>query len=349
MTTQDHYEILQVHPKADAAAIEAAYRRLIDQYDPARVNGAAEEIVELVRRRREALEAAYAVLSDPERRAAYDAELSALQAPRREASPEDAAASQSEPGATDDRPATILDYRPLPPAQRAERPRGFNDRPVVPGKVRGEPRVSLPLAAMVIAAAIVLPALVASLLLTGGGATPAPAATAEPSPLEQFELLIAEAKRRTEQSPDDVQTWIDYGNLLYDSVQIVREQAPDSELYRQQLPRWLDAIAAYERALELDPDNAAVRADKGASACFYGVGTGQLSYLEQGLAETERALEQAPDDARALLSHGYCLVSVQPPRTEQALAEWRRILEIAPADSPIANQARLLIDLYSQE
>src|SRR6185503_19081602 len=72
--TQDYYETLQVHPRADVAAIDAAYARLRELYDPARLDGAADELVDLARRKRDAIERAYAVLSDSARRATYDQE-----------------------------------------------------------------------------------------------------------------------------------------------------------------------------------------------------------------------------------------------------------------------------------
>ena len=78
--TQDYYETLQVHPRADAAAIDAAYARLRELYDPARLDGAADELVELARTKRDAIERAYAVLSDSARRATYDQEQAALRA-----------------------------------------------------------------------------------------------------------------------------------------------------------------------------------------------------------------------------------------------------------------------------
>src|SRR4051812_1876972 len=76
---QDYYETLQVHPRADAPAIEAAYARLRELYDPAKLEGAADELVDLARAKRDAIEHAYAVLGDPVRRAAYDEEQAALQ------------------------------------------------------------------------------------------------------------------------------------------------------------------------------------------------------------------------------------------------------------------------------
>jgi len=76
--TQDYYETLQVHPRADATAIEAAYTRLCELYDPNRLDGAADELVSLARAKRDAIERAYVVLNDPIRRAAYDQEQGAL-------------------------------------------------------------------------------------------------------------------------------------------------------------------------------------------------------------------------------------------------------------------------------
>lgn len=355
MTTHDPYETLQVHPKADAAAIDASYRRLLDQYAPARLEGAAPDLVELAERKRQELDAAYALLGDPARRAAYDAGHGppttdlGPRPPGQE--PAISRGANAVPSSAVGRPPsareTALDYRPLPPARRQERPRGFDDQPKA--APRQPARFPPGFTALVVAALVMIPALVGGLLLTDGGVAPAPVATATVSPADQFEALIEQARAATEQRPDDPAAWIDYGNLLYDSAQIAREQAPDSVLYQQRLPRWLNAADAYGRALELDPDNAAVLADRGASACFYGAGAAEETYVAQGLADTARALELAPDDPRALLSHGYCLVYARPPRTDEAVASWRRLVELVPADSPIAGQAEQLIAQYAQQ
>lgn len=69
----DLYEVLQVSPNAAPEVIEAAYRSLLRRYaadpDPA------------VRERRRAVEAAWSVLGNPERRAAYDAARNGALAP----------------------------------------------------------------------------------------------------------------------------------------------------------------------------------------------------------------------------------------------------------------------------
>ena len=306
---QDYYEILQVHPRADLDAITAAYRRLREAYNPALLEGVAPELAALARQRCDEFERAYAVLGDPVCRAEYDAELARHAA----------------------RPRIKATQR-----LRAA-PAGRLPRPII------MQRWGLPLAL-----AGLLGGVVAIGLALGGGGPPSPPALPTPAPLDQFESFIPQAKRAAEQNPNDPQAWIAYGHVLYDSAQIVREQAPDSALYLQRLPRWLQATEAYSRALTLQPDNPSVRADLGASACFYGIGTGDLSYVHNGLSEVRRAAQAAPDDARVLLSLGFCLISTQPPQIEEARQNWRRVVQLVPADSPLATQAWQLIERYSR-
>ncbi|NTU78895.1 MAG: DnaJ domain-containing protein, partial [Chloroflexales bacterium] len=107
---QDHYETLQVHPKADGESIHAAYERLRERYDPARLDGAADELQAIARQRRDEIERAYVVLSDTQRRATYDVEL----AERVSLAPPPIAGADAD---DDD----MIDYGPLPPARRQER------------------------------------------------------------------------------------------------------------------------------------------------------------------------------------------------------------------------------------
>lgn len=66
-TLQDHYEVLQVSPRADRETIERVFRLLARRYHPDnRETGDAERFTVLVD--------AYRVLADPEQRAAYDAQ-----------------------------------------------------------------------------------------------------------------------------------------------------------------------------------------------------------------------------------------------------------------------------------
>jgi len=63
VAAKNYYDILQVSPSADPEVIQAVYRRLARKHHPD-ANGDAEMM--------KSINAAYAVLSDPKRRAAYD-------------------------------------------------------------------------------------------------------------------------------------------------------------------------------------------------------------------------------------------------------------------------------------
>ena len=67
MVEQDYYELLGVPRGADEAAIKAAYRSLAKEHHPDRKNGCKESEA-----RFKAINEAYDVLKDPQKRAAYD-------------------------------------------------------------------------------------------------------------------------------------------------------------------------------------------------------------------------------------------------------------------------------------
>ena len=67
MVEQDYYELLGVSRGADDAAIKAAYRRLAKEHHPDRHNGCTDKEAQF-----KAINEAYDVLKDPQKRAAYD-------------------------------------------------------------------------------------------------------------------------------------------------------------------------------------------------------------------------------------------------------------------------------------
>src|SRR3990172_7791073 len=71
MKEQDYYSILRVNAGASLGEIEAAYRRLARQYDPATSRKAKAAF------RMRDIQEAYELLRDPQRRAEYDRLLSA--------------------------------------------------------------------------------------------------------------------------------------------------------------------------------------------------------------------------------------------------------------------------------
>ncbi len=356
---QDHYETLQVHPNADQEAIQSAYERMRSRYDPAALENAAEELVEIARKKRDDIERAYAVLGDPVRRATYDEERRVRVA----AQPEIPAGRPEE---------TLLDYRPLPPARGEERPRSFNSQPVMTrqsaarqsgrrtGAKPARSSWSIPVAIVGVTTFVVL---LASLFLTTlNSPQPSAASGTEAQPvtggdpqaqqaqlMNSFEDQITEARMVAQQVPDNVNAWINLGNLLYDSVQIVREQIPESELYQERLPRWIDASEAYRAALELEPDNVVVRADLAASLCKYGEGANDVAYVEEGLAEAQRAVAQDAANPRALLNLGVCLANTDPPQTEAALEQWYAVLDLPTAGQGELFEAQQLIEQYGAD
>lgn len=203
--------------------------------------------------------------------------------------------------------------------------------------------------------AITLPLIIvtSTFFLTDGGTRVAPANTAEQAQsnaLEQFEQAIASAKAVAENNPGDAQAWIDYGNMLYNSVQVVRELQPGSPFYQSRVARWQMAADAYSKALALVPDDVVVAVDLGASQCFYGNDTGDQALATQGLQQMRQGVDQVPveEQPRVLLNLGYCLAESSPPRVEEAIATWQKINTLVPADSPFAVQANKLIRLLNR-
>jgi curved DNA-binding protein CbpA len=88
---RDLYEVLQVHPRAEAEVIRAAYRTLARKYHPDH-GGDPEHMI--------ALNDAWDVLGDPQRRAAYDATRST-------AARSDVSASRAEPSPAGQADTTI--------------------------------------------------------------------------------------------------------------------------------------------------------------------------------------------------------------------------------------------------
>jgi hypothetical protein len=71
----NYYELLSVAPEADAEQIRTAYRTLAQIYHPDRLNHLKPEARAFAEERFKSLNQAYGVLSDPAKRAAYDATL----------------------------------------------------------------------------------------------------------------------------------------------------------------------------------------------------------------------------------------------------------------------------------
>jgi curved DNA-binding protein CbpA len=381
---QDLYEILQVHPKADQDTIRDAYERLRERYNPEKLEGAAEELIELTQRKRADIEHAYAILGDSTRRATYDEEQKALQDTQAEA----AAAQEF----SDD---DLIDYSPLPPARGEERPRNFDAQPVLKPRQlqqreRGGRKVNkkqkkkarpMWVVPTVTVAAVTFIIMLTALLLTNGGqmryaadANASASSNANPAAssnqdtgqgdqqsgaqehrqiIDDYEAQLVAARQVVDMLSDNPEAWIRLGDALYDSAQVVRELQPESELYTERRERWIEASAAYEKALELGGDDvekyAVVRSDMGVSLCYYGSDTASPEYVQQGLQHTRQAVQEFDKNGRVLLNQGICLISAEPPQTDEALDLWLKVLNLPSAEQGVVQQAQRLIGQYTQE
>jgi len=325
----DFYAVLQVPRDADQASIDAAYQRLRVAYDPTRLQGVSDELRDLASERATALDQAYAIIGDATMRAAYDAGITDVVA-------------RALPAAVE----PSYDYRPLPAAGRHERTPEFDTTPIRKGRMTaGERQVSL-----VLAIALPLAIVLATFVITDGGKRVAASNDVQPvvratAVADQFEQAIIDARAATVANPTSIQAWVEYGNQLYNSVQIVREQQPGSPLYQNRVARWQMAADAYAKALSFDPSSVVVEADMGASRCFYGNGTGNQDEATAGLQQVRKVLAQIPDSEqpRVLLNLGFCLAVSTPPQLEEAAATWQKITTLVASDSPFAVQATKLI------
>jgi hypothetical protein len=329
----DYYAILQVPRDADNAAIDEAYTRLSQAYDPAVLAGVSDELIALAQKQLFALNQARTILSDPTLRAAYDAGLTQVVAK---------ALPSAEP---------VFDFQPLPPAGARERIPGYVTEPVLTtNTVAAQPNRTMPLFF-----AITLPLLIVlvAFVLTDGGKRVAPSNDTPPvesvqSQLDQFEAAIATTKLATDSDPGNATVWIEYGNMLYNSVQIVREMQPNSPVYIDRIERWQMAAVAYEKAMVLLPDNVVVAADHGAALCFYGNGVGDKKSSNAGLQQMRTVIDAVPAEerSRVRMNMGYCLAQNTPPQIEDARAVWQSVIDSEAKDSPMALQAAKLIAQY---
>jgi Flp pilus assembly protein TadD len=88
-----------------------------------------------------------------------------------------------------------------------------------------------------------------------------------------------------------------------------------------------EALAVYDKALQYKPASIDMLLSRSALL-------EQLDRIDAALADLERAVQIAPDDAMVLNAYGYMLAN----RTQQSRKAWthvRRALELAPDNPPI--------------
>lgn len=116
----------------------------------------------------------------------------------------------------------------------------------------------------------------------GTASTAAPAVAPPSSALGSFSAEIRELRNIAEQDPGNYGAWVRLGNLYFDTDQ------------------YMEAIDAYSKALEIQPDNPDVITDRG-------IMYRRIGDFEQAAAEFRRAAELDPKHLNSPLNLGVVL------------------------------------------
>ncbi|MBC8018984.1 MAG: tetratricopeptide repeat protein [Verrucomicrobia bacterium] len=148
-----------------------------------------------------------------------------------------------------------------------------------------------------------------------------------PAELEQKQIpdellqLIAEALHKTESDPKNIETWRELGNAYFDADMHVQ------------------AIAAYNRALSIKPDDTNILNDQGA---MYR----QSGDFTRALANFEKARRVDPFNLESLYNSGYVL-AFDLNQIDMAIVLWRRYLTL-DRTSETSQQVQSFIERYDR-
>lgn len=142
-------------------------------------------------------------------------------------------------------------------------------------------------------------------LPTGGGA-----------PVD-YSKRIAEAEKLVAREPTNIRAWVMLGNDYFDTNQPQK------------------AINAYQRALELNPNDTDVLTDQG-------VMYQRVQWFDKAVANFLKAQEINPKHLQSLYNLGI-VYSQNLNQPDKAIAAWTKYLELEPAN-PNAPQVRMMME-----
>jgi cytochrome c-type biogenesis protein CcmH/NrfG len=148
-----------------------------------------------------------------------------------------------------------------------------------------------------------------------------PQVGSRPPPPLAVQKRIEGLRERVAQDPRDVSSWIALGNAYFDSE------------------RKADAVEAYGKALELQPDNPDVLTDQG-------VMYRELGAYDKAVLNFEKAASINPKHVQSLLNLGI-VYAENLKDFDGAIKAWQRVIAAAPT-SPQAGRAREFIERAKQ-
>jgi cytochrome c-type biogenesis protein CcmH/NrfG len=134
---------------------------------------------------------------------------------------------------------------------------------------------------------------------------------------DNYQARITTLQQIVARDPKNAKAWTQLGNDYFDTRQPQK------------------AIEAYDRALELHPDDPDVLTDQGT---MYRE-TGQF---DKAVANFRKANQAAPNHVQSLFNLGI-VYSSNLNQAEKAVSAWKKVIEIAPK-SPQADQARIALE-----
>jgi tetratricopeptide (TPR) repeat protein len=138
---------------------------------------------------------------------------------------------------------------------------------------------------------------------------------------EESRHLIADATRKTEQNPQDLEGWRELGNAYFDA----------------DMPA--QAISAYNHALAIKPDDTNILNDQGA---MYR----QTGDFTRALANFEKARQVDPNNLESIYNSGYVL-AFDLNQVDKAIVMWRSYL-LLDKTSETARQVQSFIERYGK-
>lgn len=152
----------------------------------------------------------------------------------------------------------------------------------------------------------------------------------------QFDTNVRMYKSMTEINTTDTTAWVGLGNSYYDwGIYLIRMKNDSKEA----LKKFVEAEKAYEKALELNPNNVNVMVDL-AAIYFY------QAKLQEARNLLDKALEKDPKNPAALFNAG--LVARDQGDIQAAIAYFEKFIKENPDDRNLDIAKNLLKELKAE-
>ncbi|HET8943449.1 MAG TPA: tetratricopeptide repeat protein [Dehalococcoidia bacterium] len=302
----DYFAILGVSRDAGQDEIEARYRELSGHLVSAAIPAALKE---WATREAALVDEAYAILSDPERRAELEQAPRAV--PAAAASPVAAVAPQV--------PVAEYDDISAPEITRATP----GERPVsaLNALFMGVPWKLMAIGAVI--GVVVLGAIFFGNDLISGGGDDSSSGGQEDQLAKIDMERVADLTALVEQDPKNAEATFELGEIFFLGGE------------------WQTGIDWFTKLLELDPTNVHALTDVG-TAQF------NLGQFEAAKTAWLKARELDPNDEQVHYNLGFLYANVDPVDYAAALAEWQLVVELAPG-SDLANTAQVHLESLAAE